>query len=211
MLKRSRSASIQFSTPSSFLLLFFFFSFLVSALFCSSPLFLFSFSALLSASASLTFLCSSFLFLLVSAPLSYAFLFWSAPFSSLVLFTQRPPFLLFVFLLYSFVFSASFFFSSRCVALFYQPKIFFFSPKRFYLSPKRFCFSPRYFFSSAKKSLPICGSAPPSFCFFSSCLSFLPLATTYCPFFSPSIQLKTFFSCFMSLYLSKSSFSSNLK
>ena len=45
MLKRSHSTSVQFSTPSSFLLLFFFFSFLVSTLFCSSPLFLFSFGA----------------------------------------------------------------------------------------------------------------------------------------------------------------------
>ena len=43
MLKRSCSASVQFSTPSSFLLLFFFFSFLVSALFCFSPLFSFQF------------------------------------------------------------------------------------------------------------------------------------------------------------------------
>ena len=60
-----------------------------------------------------------------------------------------------------------------------------------------------------QKSLPVCGSAPPSFCFFSthlffffsSYLSFLPLVTTYCPFsaqvLSPkpfSIQPKTFFS-----------------
>ena len=43
MLKRSCSASVQFSTPSSFLLLFFFFSFLVNALFCFSPLFSFQF------------------------------------------------------------------------------------------------------------------------------------------------------------------------
>ena len=62
MPKRSCSASVQFSTPSSFLLLFFFFSFLVSALFCFSPLFLFSVSALPSALASLLFSSPLFLF-----------------------------------------------------------------------------------------------------------------------------------------------------
>ena len=162
------------------------------------------------------------------------FLFWSAPLSSLVLFTQCPPFLLFVFLLYSFVFSASFFFSSRRVALFFiSPKIFFSNPKPFFTSAqnlfsaqnvfasaqntfsvqpkniifslKRFCFSPRYFFSSAQKSLPVCGLVPPSFCFFSAFSHYV------LPFFSPSVWFKTFFSCFMSLYLSKSSFSSSLK
>ena len=119
MLKRSRSASVQFSTPSSFLLLFFFFSFLVNALSASAPLFLFSFGAPLFASESLPFLQPSlFLF------------FW-------------------------------------CVAIFSAQNTF-----------------------SAQKSLPVCGSAPLSFCFFSahlffffsSCLSFLPLVTMYCPF-----------------------------
>ena len=84
------------------------------------------------------FLCSSSLFLSASVPLSSAFLFWSAPLSSLVLFTQCPPFLLSVFLLYSFVFSASFFFSSRRVALFLSAQKKIFSPKRFLLQPKTF-------------------------------------------------------------------------
>ena len=66
MLKRSRLAFVQFSTPSSFLLLFFFFSFLVSALFCFSPLFLFNFGAPLSASTSL--FCFSPLFLFFRLP-----------------------------------------------------------------------------------------------------------------------------------------------
>ena len=46
-------------------------------------------------------------------------------------------------------------------------------------------------------------------------LFFLPFFSAFShyvlPFFSPSVQLKTFFSCFMSLYLNKSSFSSYLK
>ena len=144
----------------------------------------------------------------------FFFLFWSAPLSSLVLFTQCPTFLLSVFLLYSFVFSASFFFSSRRVALFLSAQKYFFQPKTFFtsaqnifasaqntfsvqskniiFSPKRFCFSPRYFFNSAQKSLPVCGSVPPSFCFFSSYLSFLPLATTYCPFSAQVFNSKPF-------------------
>ena len=100
----------------------------------------------------------------------------------------------------------SFLFSSR-VPFFFSPKTLFFSPKRFcfnpryffssaqkniVFNPKRFCFSPRYFFSLAQKSLPVCGSVPPSFCFFSSYLSFLPLATTYCPFSAQVFNSKPF-------------------
>ena len=86
-----------------------------------------------------------------------------------------------------------------------QPK----KPKRFSaFQPKRFCFN----------------SATLSSCFF-LLYSFLvqPKNVTFSPkrfflffslgcplFFSPSVQLKTFFSCFMSLYLSKSSFSSKI-
>ena len=86
-----------------------------------------------------------------------------------------------------------------------QPK----KPKRFStFQPKRFCFS----------------SATLSSCFFCFILFWFSPKMLHsaqnvffffslgCPlFFSPSVQLKTFFSCFMSLYLSKSSFSSNLK
>ena len=68
MLKRSRSTSVQFSTPSSF------FYFLVSALFCFSPLFLFSFGAPFSASASLTFS-----FLLVCCPLLFSPKYFFSP------------------------------------------------------------------------------------------------------------------------------------
>ena len=78
-----------------------------------------------------------------------------------------------------------------------QPKNITFSPKRFFLQPIiLFQFSPKISIQLQRLLLFV---------------SFLPLATSYCPFFSPSVQLKTFFSCFMSLYLSKSSFSSNLK
>ena len=68
MLKRSRSTSVQFSTPSSF------FYFLVSALFCFSPLFLFSFGAPFSALASLTFS-----FLLVCCPLLFSPKYFFSP------------------------------------------------------------------------------------------------------------------------------------
>ena len=68
MLKRSRSASVQFSTPSSF------FYFLVRAIFCFSPLFLFSFGAPFSASASLTFS-----FLLVYCPLLFSPKYFFSP------------------------------------------------------------------------------------------------------------------------------------
>ena len=60
MLKRSRSASVQFNTPSSFLLFFFFFffSFLVNALFC----FCASFSCSLFGQHAVSFLFSIPLF-----------------------------------------------------------------------------------------------------------------------------------------------------
>ena len=73
----------------------------------------------------------------------FFFLFPGQPPLFLLLFSSSaPPFLLFVFLLYSFVFSVSFFFSSRCVALFLLAQNTFFQPKRFSVfQPKRFCFS----------------------------------------------------------------------
>ena len=87
--------------------------------------------------------------------------------------------------------------------------LFWFSPKILHSAQNVFFFNPKYFFSSAQKSL---------FNFYASFflfLFFLPFFSAFShfvlPFFSPSVQLKTFFSCFMSLYLSKSSFSSNLK
>ena len=95
---------------------------------------------------------------------------------------------------------------------FYQPKNIFFSPKPFLLQPKTFFqpkiffqFSPKILFSAQNvfasaqdtfsvqpKNLSFCGSTPPSFCFFSSCLSFLPLATTYCPFSAQVFSSKPF-------------------
>ena len=195
MLKRSHSASIQFSTPSSFLHLFYFFSFLASALFCFSTSFLFSFGAPLSASASLSFLQPSL------------FLF----FRRVALFSTQNTFL------------------AQNV---FQPKILF-QPKNLSL----FVVQRLLLFVSFQHTFV--------FFFFSSSFSFLPLATTYCPFsaqvlslkrvaffsfsfsafyfsaqnnslFSPkpfSVQPKTFFFCVCLLlfYLNKSSFSSNLQ
>ena len=160
------------------------------------------------------------------------FLFWSALLSFLVLFTQRPPFLLFVFLLYSLVFSASFFFSSRRVALFLSAQKYFFQPKTFFTSaqnpfsaqnvfasaqntfsvqPKTFLLQPKILFQFNPKISP-CLWFSASFFLFHFFLPFFSAFSHYVlPLFSPSVLLKTFFSCFMSLYLSKSSFSSNLK
>ena len=120
---------------------------------------------------------------------------------------QRRTFLLF----FCFSLFLSFFFSVAVLFLFLflflAPLFFLLAPHSLFcfrrvallssaqniiFSPKRFCFSPRYFFSSAQKSLPVYGLAPPSFCFFSSCLSFLPLATTYCPFSAQMFSSKPF-------------------
>ena len=84
-----------------------------------------------------------------------------------------------------------------------QPK----KPKRFCFSSATlsscfFCFILFWFSPKMLRSAQKCYIQPKTFFFFS----------LGCPlFFSPSVQLKTFFSSFMSLYLSKSSFSSNLK
>ena len=138
---------------------------------------------------SLSFCFSTFLPFSASAA-AFLFLCFGCPF-----FLFSVPFLL------AFSFSPTFLKSSLT-----QPK----KPKRFLaFQPKRFC----------------CSSATLSSCFF-LLYSFLvqPKNVTFSPkrfffffslgcplFFSPSVQLTTFFSCFMSLYLSKSSFSSNLK
>ena len=96
MLKRSHSTSVQFSIPSSFLLLFFFFSFLVSTLSLFQPSFSFSFSTtpffFFSVSAFFLFQRLFFYFLvLFSAPLLFQFSACFSPFSnaSLFLFFRR--------------------------------------------------------------------------------------------------------------------------
>ena len=137
--------------------------------------------------------------------LFFLFLFQQLPFLSLLF---RLPFLSFFSVPFSLFFFLPYLFKVQpftCCSL-TQPK----KPKRFSaFQPKRFCFN----------------SATLSSCFF-LLYSFLvqPKNVTFSPkrfffffslgcplFFSPSVQFKTFFSCFMSLYLSKSSFSSNLK
>ena len=142
----------------------------------------------------------------------------------LFFFTVQRPF-------FSFLFQLPFFFASAFFLLFLlahvfkvqpftccsltQPK----SPNVFQLfSPNvfQFFFSPNVFASIQPLFLLL------FFCFILFWFSpkmlhsaqnvFFFFFSLGCPlFFSPSVHLKTFFSCFMSLYLSKSSFSSNLK
>ena len=82
---------------------------------------------------------------------------------------------------------------------FFSPKLFSLQPKTFFFSLKPFSVQPKnIFFSSAHTTV----SASFSFCwlcfqrlllfFFSSCLSFLPLATTYFPFSAQVFSSKPF-------------------
>ena len=137
---------------------------------------------------SLSFCFITFLPFSTSAA-AFLFSLFRLPFFSL----QRSFFFFFCFFFQPYLFKVQPF---TCCGL-TQPK-----------KPKRFCFS----------------SATLSSCFFCFILFWFSPKMLHsaqnvffffslgCPlFFSPSVQLKTFFSCFMSLYLSKSSFSSNLK
>ena len=172
-------------------------SFFFSSLLVSAFLFLFSFPA------PPFFFFLFFCFILLSlAPPSFLVDVLPLFFSPKIFFSAPKPFLVqpktfllppktfFSSVQNLFQFSPKPFFSPKRFCL--SPKYFFSSAQKYYFQPKRFCFNPRYFFSSAQKSLPVCGSAPPSFCFFSSCLSFLPLATTYCPFSAQVFSSKPF-------------------
>ena len=125
-----------------------------------------------------------------SAPLFFFLFFCFIPLSLAPLSSFLLDVLPFFYQPKNIFFSPKPFFSPKRFCL--SPKYFFSSAQKYYFQPKRFCFNPRYFFSSAQKSLPVCGSAPPSFCFFSSCLSFLPLATSYCPFSAQVFSSKPF-------------------
>ena len=142
----------------------------------------------------LLFSSGQHLFLLLfsspSAPLFFFLFFCFIPLSLAPLSSFLLDVLPFFYQPKNIFFSPKPFFSPKRFCL--SPKYFFSSAQKYYFQPKRFCFNPRYFFSSAQKSLPVCGSAPPSFCFFSSCLSFLPLATTYCPFSAQVFSSKPF-------------------
>ena len=138
-------------------------------------------SPLCSASAShLSLFQPSFSFSF-SASFFFSSLLVSA-FLFLFSFPAPPLFLLFVFLLYSFVFSASFF-SCRRVTPFFQPKNIFFSPKTFFSSAQNvfasaqnlFQFSPKPF-SAQNACLWFSAS------FFSSFSAPLFFLLTCCPF-----------------------------
>ena len=120
MLKRSHSTSVQFSIPSSFLLLFFFFSFLVSTLFCSSPLFLFSFGAPFCFSVPHFSPALLFLFFrCVALYFSAQNTFFSPNVFQPKSFFTSATLLFFFFLLYSFLVQPSFFFISVSGLLFF--------------------------------------------------------------------------------------------
>ena len=124
-------------------------------------------------------------------------------FSVSALFWSAPSF-------FSFLFSTTFLVSLDVLPYFFSPKQFSLQPKTIFSAQKHFFqFSPHYCFSFFFFLLALFSAPPSLFLFF---LPFFSAFSRYVlPFFSPSVQLKTLFSCFMSLYLSKSSFSSNLK
>ena len=160
------------------------FSFNVAPFFVSASVFLF---------ASVSHL-SSFFYFCFSATFFVSFQLLSFLFSSRVPFFQPK----------------NTFFQPKTFLL--QPKILFqFSPEKYYFQPKTFLLQPKILFQFSPKISPCLWFSSSFFLF----LFFLPFFSAFShyvlPFFSPSVQLKTFFSCFMSLYLSKSSFSSNLK
>ena len=79
----------------------------------------------------------------------------------------------------SFLFFSTLFFSSSAQKCYIQPKTFL-----IFLQPKiLFQFSPKISVQLQRLLL---------FCFFSSCLSFLPLATSYCPFSAQVFRSKPF-------------------
>ena len=155
----------------------------------------------------------SFSFSFSAAPSCFSVSALSVLFSVSALFWSAPSFFFF-----SFLFSTTFLVSLDVLPYFFQPKTIlssaqnvFFSAKPFSVQPKNifFQFSPHYCFSFFFYLLALFSAPPSLFLFF---LPFFSAFSHYVmPLFSPSVQLKTFFSCFMSLYLSKSSFSSNLK
>ena len=126
---------------------------------------------------------------------SLSFSFSAAPsfFSVSALFWSAPSFFFFFSVQHHF---PCFF---RRVALFFQPKTILSSAQNVFFSPKPFSVQPKnIIFSSAHTTV----SASFSFCwlcfqrlllfFFSSCLYFLPLATTYCPFSAQVFSSKPF-------------------
>ena len=173
-------------------------NYLLSPLYSTSASNLSLFQLSFSFSFSASFFCFS---LLVSASFVSCSLHPAPPFSSFCFSALFPCLLAH---LSSFLLDV--------LPFFYQPKNIFFSPKPFLLQLKTFFqpkiffqFSPKILFSAQNvfasaqdtfsvqpKNLSFCGSTPPSFCFFSSCLSFLPLATTYCPFSAQVFSSKPF-------------------
>ena len=147
MLKRSCSASVQFSTPSSFLLIFFFFSFLVNALFCFSPLFSFQFRRSLLLQRP-SFSPALFFFSLGVLPFSFQPKILFQPkntfFSPKRFFQFSATLLFFFFLLYSFLVQPSFFRFQRLLFFFsltpfIQDPIFFLAASHlFYLNKSLF-------------------------------------------------------------------------
>ena len=177
---------------------------------------LFNFSATPFSVPALFFFQLQRFFLLLSLLVSASFFcFFSFGQHFFLLLFSSPSAPLFFFLFFCFIPLSLAHLSSfllDVLPFFYRPKNIFFSPKPFLLQLKTFFqpkiffqFSPKILFSAQNvfasaqdtfsvqpKNLSFCGSTPPSFCFFSSCLSFLPLATTYCPFSAQVFSSKPF-------------------
>ena len=158
-------------------------------MFSSAPLLLFSF---FSSCFSVFFFFSASVF---------SCLFWR---SSVPLFGEVHCLLFFLFSSRVPFFSAQkYFFSAQ--------NVFASAQNTFLVQPKTFLIQPKILFQFSPKISPCLWFSASCFLF----LFFLPFFSAFShyvlPFFIPSVQLKTFFSYFMFLYLSKSSFSSNLK
>ena len=197
-------------------------NYLVSALCSTSALHLSLFQLSFSFSFSTSFFCFS---LLVSASF---FCFFSSGQPLFLLLFSSPSAPLFFFLFFCFIplsLAPLSSFLLDVLPFFYQPKTFFTSAQNlfsaqnvfasaqntFSVQPKTFLLQPKILFQFNPKISPCLWFSTSFFLF----LFFLPFFSAFShyvfPFFSPSVQLKNFFTCFMSLYLSKSSFSSNLK
>ena len=176
MLKRSHSASVQFNTPSSFLLLFFVFQrlFLFSASIFSAP------PCFFSAPPPFVSFLPAFLFFSVHVcpffqpkniffspkrfsvqptPLFQTLFVLFQPFFFLLVLFSAHLFFLFSASFSSFFFSASFSFLQTCCPLFFSPK-YIFSPKRFsaLLQPKILLVQP--LFSSVRASFSVSCQLP---------------------------------------------------
>ena len=139
------------------------------------------------------------------------FFFFSASVFSCLFWRSSVPLFGEVHCLLFFLFSSRVPFFSAQKYFFSAQNVFASAQNTFLVQPKTFLIQPKILFQFSPKISPCLWFSASCFLF----LFFLPFFSAFShyvlPFFTPSVQLKTFFSYFMFLYLSKSSFSSNLK